>query len=109
MPTRRRIIPRHQRMHRRTLLQLFASVAVAGLPAAAQPRGHRIVIAGAGIVGAHVAYQLAKRGASVVVVERGSPGNGSASKSFAWINATFSKRPRAYYELNRLGMLGWRH
>jgi glycine/D-amino acid oxidase-like deaminating enzyme len=96
-------------MHRRTLLQLFAGVAVAGLPAAAQPRGRRIVIAGAGIVGAHVAYQLAKRGAAVVVVERGSPGNGATSKSFAWINATFSKRPRAYYELNRLGMLGWRH
>jgi len=96
-------------MHRRTLLQLFAGVAVAGVRVGAQPRGPRVVIAGAGIVGAQVAYHLAKRGAMVVVVERGNPGSGATSKSFAWINATFSKRPRAYYELNRLGMLGWRH
>jgi glycine/D-amino acid oxidase-like deaminating enzyme len=96
-------------VHRRTLLQLFAGVAVSGLPhVAAQTRTTRVVIAGAGIVGANVAYQLAKRGAAVTVIERDVPAAGATAKSFAWINATFSKQPRPYYELNRLGMHGWR-
>jgi glycine/D-amino acid oxidase-like deaminating enzyme len=96
-------------VHRRTLLQLFAGVAVAGVPrVGAQARTRRIVIAGAGIVGANLALQLAKRGAAVTIIEREMPGAGATSKSFAWINATFSKRPWAYYHLNRLGMLGWR-
>ena len=96
-------------MHRRRLLQLFAGVAVSGLPhVAAQTRTPRIVVAGAGIVGANIAYQLAKRGAAVTVIERDAPAAGATAKSFAWINATFSKQPRQYYELNRLGMQGWR-
>lgn len=96
-------------MHRRTLLQLFAGMAVSGLPhVAAQTRTPRVVVAGAGIVGANIAYQLAKRGAAVTIIERDAPATGATSKSFAWINATFSKQPRQYYELNRLGMQGWR-
>lgn len=96
-------------MHRRHLLQLFAGAVVAGIARPrAQPR-ERIVVAGAGIVGAHAAFQLARRGADVTVIERDRPGAGATSKSFAWINATFSKRPWAYYYLNRLGMQGWRH
>lgn len=66
------------------------------------------MIAGAGIVGANLAYQLAKRGAAVTIIERDMPGAGATSKSFAWINATFSKQPWSYYQLNRLGMIGWR-
>ncbi len=96
-------------MHRRTLLQLFAGVAVSGVPhVGAQTRTPRVVVAGAGIVGANIAYQLAKRGAAVTVVERDAPASGATAKSFAWINATFSKQPRAYYELNRLGIQSWR-
>jgi glycine/D-amino acid oxidase-like deaminating enzyme len=97
-------------VHRRTLLQLFAGIAVAGVPTvAARRRDDRIVIAGGGMLGAHLAYELAKRGADVTLIEKDVPGSGATSKSFAWINATFSKQPWAYYQLNRLGMLGWRH
>ncbi len=69
---------------------------------------NHIVIAGAGIVGASIAYHLAKRGAKVTVVEASEPGAGATGKSFGWINATFSKTPRAYFELNRQGIAGWR-
>jgi glycine/D-amino acid oxidase-like deaminating enzyme len=96
-------------MRRRTLLQLFAGLAVSGVSRLEAQRAGRIVIAGAGIVGANIAYQLARRGADVTVLERDTPAHGATSKSFAWINSTFSKQPWAYFYLNRLGMQAWRH
>lgn len=68
----------------------------------------RIVVVGGGIVGASIAYHLVRRGAHVVLVEAARPGAGSTEKSFGWLNATFSKRPRAYFDLNQLGLAGWR-
>ena len=69
---------------------------------------NRIAVVGAGIVGASIAYHLVKRGAKVTIVEAQRPGAGATEKSFGWINATFSKRPRAYFDLNQLGLAGWR-
>jgi glycine/D-amino acid oxidase-like deaminating enzyme len=69
---------------------------------------NRIVVVGAGILGASIAYHLVKRGASVLIVEAVRPGAEATEKSFGWINATFSKRPRAYFDLNQLGLAGWR-
>jgi glycine/D-amino acid oxidase-like deaminating enzyme len=69
---------------------------------------NQIVVAGAGIMGASIAYRLAKRGAKVTIVEASHAGAGATGKSFGWINATFSKSPRNYFELNRLGITGWR-
>jgi glycine/D-amino acid oxidase-like deaminating enzyme len=66
-----------------------------------------IVIAGAGIIGASVGYHLAKRGASVTILDVVSPGSGATGKSLGWINATFSKRPRAYFDLNHAGIAAW--
>src|SRR6266480_3086794 len=95
-------------MNRRTLLQLFAGVAVTGVPAFAfQPaQRKRIVIAGGGILGANIAYRLAKRGASVTLLERAKPATGATANSFAWINA--NKQPQAYFNLSRLGIEAWR-
>jgi glycine/D-amino acid oxidase-like deaminating enzyme len=95
-------------MNRRALLQLFSGLFVAASPAFARQQRTHVVIAGAGIVGANLAYQLAKRGANVTVLERDALAMGATSKSFAWINSTFSKQPWAYYYLNRLGMDAWR-
>ena len=67
----------------------------------------RVLIVGAGIIGASIAYHLAKRGANVTVLEKQRPGAGATEKSFAWINA-FSKLPRSYYDLNVYGIAGWR-
>jgi glycine/D-amino acid oxidase-like deaminating enzyme len=69
---------------------------------------NRIVVVGAGIIGASIAYHLVKRGAKVVIVEAAHPGAGATEKSLGWINATFSKRPRAYFDLNQSGVAGWR-
>jgi glycine/D-amino acid oxidase-like deaminating enzyme len=92
-------------MNRRKLIQLL-SLPLAGRLRAAHR--DRVVIAGAGIIGASIAYHLAKRGAKVTVLEKQRPGAGATQNSFAWLNATFSKQPRSYYELNLAGIAGWR-
>ena len=45
------------------------------------------IVIGAGIIGASIAYHLARRGADVVVLDRIGPAAGATGKSFAWINA----------------------
>ena len=89
-------------MNRRNMLAIFSATVVKGFA-----KNDRVVIVGAGIVGASVAYHLAKRGANVTVLEKRRPGAGATENSFAWINS-FSKQPRSYYDLNLYGMAGWR-
>ena len=48
----------------------------------------KVTVVGAGIVGSAIAYSLARRGAAVTVIDKGRPGAGATSHSFAWINAT---------------------
>lgn len=62
-----------------------------------------IVVIGAGIVGANVAFRLVEGGAKVTVVEAGRVGDGTSARSFAWTNA-HRKTPRAYHDLNIGGM-----
>jgi glycine/D-amino acid oxidase-like deaminating enzyme len=47
-----------------------------------------LVVAGAGIVGASVAYHAARAGAVVALVDAGRPGGGVTADSFAWIGAS---------------------
>jgi glycine/D-amino acid oxidase-like deaminating enzyme len=95
-------------MDRRTLLKFLSAPLITGLPIRAAAAKDRVVIVGAGIMGASIGYHLAKRGAHVTILEKQRPGNGATEKSFAWINSTFSKQPRPYYDLNLLGIAGWR-
>lgn len=46
---------------------------------------HGIVVVGAGIVGASVAYHLSACGVPVTLVDTGPPGSGVTRSSFAWI------------------------
>jgi glycine/D-amino acid oxidase-like deaminating enzyme len=94
--------------HRRTLLKLASASVIAALPSRAgnTPPQRLITIVGAGIIGASIGYHLAKRGAQVTILERQRPAAGATQNSFAWLNAF--KQPHPYYELNLLGVLGWR-
>lgn len=47
-----------------------------------------LVVVGAGIVGASVAYHAARAGAGVTLVEAGQPGAGVTADSFAWIGSS---------------------
>ncbi|MGB7320502.1 MAG: FAD-binding oxidoreductase [Albidovulum sp.] len=49
----------------------------------------RVIILGAGVTGAAIAYRLAKAGASVAVIDAATPGAGASGRSFGWINANF--------------------
>src|SRR5262245_1052493 len=95
-------------MNRRTLLRLFGGMAIAGTRGfrlrAQAPQ--RIVIAGAGMLGANIAYQLARRGAAVTVLEKARPAAGATANSFAWINA--KKQPHPYFTLSLMGIQAWR-
>lgn len=51
-------------------------------------QGKRIVVIGAGIVGASLAYHLARKGANVTVVDAGEVASGVTATSFAWLNTT---------------------
>lgn len=95
-------------MQRRTFVKVLSAPLLATIQARAAAGKDRIVIVGAGIMGASIGYHLAKRGAQVTILEKRRPGNGATEKSFAWINSTFSKQPRAYFDLNLLGIAGWR-
>ena len=66
-----------------------------------------VAVIGAGIVGASVAYALARRGAHVVVLEAGTPGSGTSGTSFAWLNSV-RKEPEHYHRLNAAGMAAYR-
>lgn len=46
----------------------------------------RILVVGAGIVGASIAYHLACRGAAVTLIDRALPASGATGKAFGWIN-----------------------
>lgn len=95
-------------MDRRTLLKLMAAATAVG---ATQPAvgaaSKRVVVAGAGIIGASCAYHLAKMGASVTVIDGEGPASHATGGTFAWINATWAKQPRAYHALNQESVAGW--
>jgi len=56
------------------------------------------LVIGAGIVGASIAYHLAKRGVEVTIVDHVGMAAGASGKSFAWINAHHFKS-EAYHRL----------
>ena len=66
----------------------------------------RVAVIGAGIVGASIAWRIARRGARVTVIDKGEPGSGASSHSFAWVNAG-AKEPIGYHNLNRRSLEMW--
>lgn len=66
----------------------------------------RVIIVGAGIIGASIAYHLGKHGAEVVVLEAGHPGQAASGQNFGWINASFAETD-AYYHLRRDAIGDW--
>lgn len=60
----------------------------------------RVLVLGAGVLGAAVAARVAGRGHEVHVLDAGpTPGSGTSATSFAWVNGNH-KRPPHYRELN---------
>jgi glycine/D-amino acid oxidase-like deaminating enzyme len=95
-------------MDRRTLLKLVAAASMAAVaPSNASAKGLKVVVVGAGIVGASIAYHLAKAGASVTVIDKEGPATHASRGTFAWINATYAKQPRYYHQLSQQSVTSW--
>ena len=65
-----------------------------------------VIVVGAGIIGASVAYHLQRDGARVTVVEAGEAGGIATRHSWAWINASWGN-PEPYFRLRHQSMKLW--
>ena len=100
---------------RRRFLKSVTSVAglsAAGLPAQsvfAQTRTvNHVAVIGAGIVGSSIAYNLARSGCQVTIVEKGLPAARASGTTFGWINAAYANQPPSYQELRRYSLEEYR-
>jgi glycine/D-amino acid oxidase-like deaminating enzyme len=67
----------------------------------------RIVVIGAGIIGASIAFYVSHRPVNLTVIDHAQPGAGASHHSFAWINASAGKEPSSYHDLNRRSLHMW--
>ncbi|MFE9812112.1 NAD(P)/FAD-dependent oxidoreductase [Streptomyces sp. NPDC005548] len=67
-----------------------------------------MAVVGVGIIGASVGWNLSRRGAKVVFVDAGLPGEGVTNWSFSWVNASNKTVRRSYFDLNVAGMTAYR-
>ncbi len=96
-------------MNRRMLLKLLAAATLSGCGNnQGRAKGLRVVVVGAGIIGASIAYHLVKSGATVTVIDKKGPATHASRGTFAWINATWAKQPQHYHSLNQDSVANWR-
>ncbi len=67
----------------------------------------QVIVVGAGIVGASIAWHLTAAGARVTVLDAGEAGGVATPSSFAWINASWGN-PEPYFRLRIRAMAEWR-
>ena len=68
----------------------------------------RIAVIGVWILGASVGWNLIRRGAKVVLIDTGQPGEGVTNWSFSWVNASNKTARKSYFDLNVAGMTAHR-
>ncbi len=66
-----------------------------------------ILIIGAGIIGAAMAYRLARAGAAPIVVDAGAGGGEATAAAWAWLNASWGNPP-PYARLRKQSLGLWR-
>jgi glycine/D-amino acid oxidase-like deaminating enzyme len=65
-----------------------------------------ILIVGGGIIGASVAWHLAREGARVTITDANEPGGVATRNSWAWINASWGN-PEPYFRLRARALDDW--
>ena len=95
-------------MNRRTLLKLLALTPLA--PSAreyTQSQQPHILVVGAGLIGASIAYHLSFAGAKVTVIDKQGPASHASLGTFGWINASYAKQPQHYHSLSQQSVQAW--
>ncbi|TIX91461.1 FAD-binding oxidoreductase [Rhizobium sp. P44RR-XXIV] len=69
------------------------------------PSPHKVIVIGAGIIGASIAWHLQRKGAEVTVIAE-KIGGVATPNSFAWINASWGN-PEFYFRLRHRSMAEW--
>lgn len=73
-----------------------------------RPAGEKhVIVVGAGIIGASIAWHLTTAGARVTIIDAGEAGGVATPASFAWINASRGN-PEPYFRLRIRVMAEWR-
>ncbi len=68
----------------------------------------KIIIIGAGVIGAAIAYYLSKRGVEVTVLEKSHIAAEASGSSFGWLNANFPESPD-YFKLRQASLKEYTH
>ncbi|RWE49071.1 FAD-binding oxidoreductase [Mesorhizobium sp.] len=68
--------------------------------------GKQVIVIGAGIIGASIAWHLTKAGAQVTVIANSEAGGVATPNSFGWINASWGN-PERYFRLRSRAMAEW--
>jgi len=96
-------------MNRRDVLKFLAAISTLNLSTAVRAQSDmKVVVVGAGIVGASIAYFLSRAGVQVEIIDRVGPASHASRATFAWINATWAKQPRTYHAFNQNSMNSWK-
>lgn len=69
--------------------------------------GKKVLVIGAGIIGASLAWHLSREGAAVTVVTANPPGGVATANSWAWINASWGN-PESYFRFRFESMNRWK-
>lgn len=65
-----------------------------------------VLVVGAGVIGASMAFHLVRAGARVTIVDAAEPGGVASPCSFGWTNASY-RNPRHYFDLRVRSMALW--
>jgi len=94
-------------LNRRQTVQGLAVASVVGCAPSQKSNKQHILVVGAGIIGASIAYNLSKSNVDVTVIDEIGPASRSSRGTFAWINASWAKQPRSYHQLSRESVDAW--
>ena len=97
-------------MDRRAFTKLMGLLALPSSKSFGEIIGNpKIVVIGAGIIGTMIAYELIKKGARVILIDKEIPASGASGNSFSWINATYPKKPFSYNLLSQMGIEAYKN
>ena len=97
-------------MDRRTFTKLMGLLTLPSSKSLGGILGNpKIVVIGAGVIGMMIAYELVKKGAKVILIDKDLPASGASGNSFSWINATYPKKPYSYNLLSQMGINAYKN